>query len=114
MPTYCDGFQDQGVLSDIRVCVFFSDGLFGQCRSSKHDQVQYQVTVPVLKRMQEVLKQLMLQGTVGRVEHEWLPVSHLAETAGVKIQSMFLSKVGFMARLKSNKTVEVCRDWPKD
>ncbi|MEQ2167447.1 hypothetical protein GOODEAATRI_004293 [Goodea atripinnis] len=38
------------------------DGLFGQCRSSKEDQVQYQVTVPVLKRMQEVLKQLMLQG----------------------------------------------------
>ncbi|MEQ2233827.1 hypothetical protein ILYODFUR_025795 [Ilyodon furcidens] len=37
-------------------------GLFGQCRSSKEDQVQYQVTVPVLKRMQEVLKQLMLQG----------------------------------------------------
>uniref|UniRef100_A0A8C6MAY1 Protein tyrosine phosphatase receptor type Na n=1 Tax=Nothobranchius furzeri TaxID=105023 RepID=A0A8C6MAY1_NOTFU len=33
-----------------------------QCRSSKQDQVQYQVTVPVLKRMQEVLKQLMLQG----------------------------------------------------
>uniref|UniRef100_A0A673B5J2 Protein tyrosine phosphatase receptor type Na n=1 Tax=Sphaeramia orbicularis TaxID=375764 RepID=A0A673B5J2_9TELE len=38
------------------------DGLFGQCRSSKQDQVQYQVSVPVLKRMQEVLKQLMLQG----------------------------------------------------
>ncbi|XP_077436351.1 protein tyrosine phosphatase receptor type Na isoform X2 [Vanacampus margaritifer] len=38
------------------------DGLFGQCRSSKQDRVQYQVTVPVLKRMQEVLKQLMLQG----------------------------------------------------
>uniref|UniRef100_A0A3B5LNL1 Protein tyrosine phosphatase receptor type Na n=1 Tax=Xiphophorus couchianus TaxID=32473 RepID=A0A3B5LNL1_9TELE len=45
-------------------CVQFSrcDGLFGQCQSSKHDQIQYQVTVPVLKRMQEVLKQLMLQG----------------------------------------------------
>ncbi|XP_061547687.1 protein tyrosine phosphatase receptor type Na isoform X2 [Phycodurus eques] len=38
------------------------DGLFGQCRSSKQDRVWYQVTVPVLKRMQEVLKQLMLQG----------------------------------------------------
>uniref|UniRef100_A0A3Q2QE70 Protein tyrosine phosphatase receptor type Na n=1 Tax=Fundulus heteroclitus TaxID=8078 RepID=A0A3Q2QE70_FUNHE len=37
-------------------------GLFGQCRSSSQDLVQYQVTVPVLKRMQEVLKQLMLQG----------------------------------------------------
>ena len=43
------------------VCVV-SDGLFGQCHSSKQDQVQYQVSVPVLKRMQEVLKQLMLQG----------------------------------------------------
>lgn len=38
------------------------DGLFGQCRGSKQDQVQYQVSIPVLKRMQEVLKQLMLQG----------------------------------------------------
>ncbi|KAG7254171.1 hypothetical protein CRUP_037484, partial [Coryphaenoides rupestris] len=36
------------------------DGLFGRCRSSKQDQVQYQVSVAVLKRMQEVLKQLML------------------------------------------------------
>ncbi|XP_015259190.1 PREDICTED: receptor-type tyrosine-protein phosphatase-like N [Cyprinodon variegatus] len=46
----------------IRDQVCYDDGLFGQCRSSKQDQVQYQVTVPVLKRMQEVLKQLMLQG----------------------------------------------------
>ncbi|XP_037344724.1 protein tyrosine phosphatase receptor type Na [Pungitius pungitius] len=38
------------------------DGLFGQCRTSKQDLVQYQVTVPVLKRMQEVLKQLMQEG----------------------------------------------------
>uniref|UniRef100_A0A8C8DRN4 Protein tyrosine phosphatase receptor type Na n=1 Tax=Oryzias sinensis TaxID=183150 RepID=A0A8C8DRN4_9TELE len=41
---------------------FYPDGLFGQCQSSKQDLVQYQVSVPVLKRMQEVLKQLMLQG----------------------------------------------------
>uniref|UniRef100_A0A668ADX3 Protein tyrosine phosphatase receptor type Na n=1 Tax=Myripristis murdjan TaxID=586833 RepID=A0A668ADX3_9TELE len=40
----------------------FEYGLFGQCRGSKQDQVQYQVSIPVLKRMQEVLKQLMLQG----------------------------------------------------
>ncbi|XP_045563407.1 receptor-type tyrosine-protein phosphatase-like N [Salmo salar] len=39
-----------------------TDGLFGQCRTSKQDQVKFQVSVPVLKRMQEVLKQLMLQG----------------------------------------------------
>uniref|UniRef100_A0A3Q1C547 Protein tyrosine phosphatase receptor type Na n=2 Tax=Amphiprion TaxID=80969 RepID=A0A3Q1C547_AMPOC len=46
----------------LHMCVFIPDGLFGQCRTSKQDQVQYQVSVPVLKRMQEVLKQLMLQG----------------------------------------------------
>ncbi|XP_072301153.1 protein tyrosine phosphatase receptor type Na isoform X2 [Eucyclogobius newberryi] len=39
-----------------------ADGLFGQCRTSGQDQVQYQVSVPVLKRMQEVLKQLMEKG----------------------------------------------------
>ncbi len=42
------------------VCV--TDKLFGQCRSSRHDQVQYQVSVPVLQRLQEVLKELMRQG----------------------------------------------------
>ena len=51
-----------GKLKMLRSCVFIPDGLFGQCRSSKQDLVQYQVSVPVLKRMQEVLKQLMLQG----------------------------------------------------
>uniref|UniRef100_A0A8C9Y727 Protein tyrosine phosphatase receptor type Na n=1 Tax=Sander lucioperca TaxID=283035 RepID=A0A8C9Y727_SANLU len=34
-------------------------GLFGQCRSSKQDLVQYQVSVPVLKRMQEHLSNMM-------------------------------------------------------
>ncbi|KAK9537483.1 hypothetical protein VZT92_005096 [Zoarces viviparus] len=43
-------------------CNIPKDGLFGQCRTSKQDLVQYQVSVAVLKRMQEVLKQLMLQG----------------------------------------------------
>ncbi|KAM8856879.1 protein tyrosine phosphatase receptor type Na isoform 1-T1 [Synchiropus picturatus] len=38
------------------------DGLFGQCLSSKQDRVQYQVSVAVLRRMQDVLKQLMQQG----------------------------------------------------
>ncbi|XP_022596723.1 receptor-type tyrosine-protein phosphatase-like N [Seriola dumerili] len=55
-----------GCLFERKLCTrdqFCSDdGLFGQCLSSKQDQVQYQVSVPVLKRMQEVLKQLMLQG----------------------------------------------------
>ncbi|KAM9343493.1 protein tyrosine phosphatase receptor type Na [Pholidichthys leucotaenia] len=61
------GVSDRyGCLFERKLCTrdqFCSnDGLFGQCRSSKHDQVQYQVSVPVLKRMQEVLKQFMLQG----------------------------------------------------
>ncbi|XP_070693630.1 protein tyrosine phosphatase receptor type Na [Pempheris klunzingeri] len=61
------GMSDKyGCLFERKLCTrdqFCSDdGLFGQCRNSKQDQVQYQVSVPVLKRMQEVLKQLMLQG----------------------------------------------------
>ncbi|CAL8240882.1 unnamed protein product [Merluccius merluccius] len=59
------GISDKyGCLFERKLCPLeqfcSDDGLFGQCRSSKQDQVQYQVTVPVLKRMQEVLKQLML------------------------------------------------------
>uniref|UniRef100_A0A672SIG9 Receptor-type tyrosine-protein phosphatase-like N n=1 Tax=Sinocyclocheilus grahami TaxID=75366 RepID=A0A672SIG9_SINGR len=55
-----------GCLFEKRLCSreqFCSDDkLFGQCRSSRHDQVQYQASVPVLQRLQEVLKELMLQG----------------------------------------------------
>uniref|UniRef100_A0A4W4GR16 Receptor-type tyrosine-protein phosphatase-like N n=1 Tax=Electrophorus electricus TaxID=8005 RepID=A0A4W4GR16_ELEEL len=55
-----------GCLFDKRLCSreqFCSDDrLFGQCWSSKHEQVQYQVSVSVLRRLQEVLKQLMMQG----------------------------------------------------
>ncbi|KAM9710009.1 protein tyrosine phosphatase receptor type Na isoform 1-T1 [Menidia menidia] len=58
--------EKYGCLFERKLCTrdqFCSDdGLFGQCRGSKQNQVQYQVSVPVLKRMQEVLKQLMLQG----------------------------------------------------
>ncbi|KAI7808520.1 protein tyrosine phosphatase [Triplophysa rosa] len=50
----------KGCVTDVCVCVI--DRLFGQCRSSRHEQVQYQVSVPVLQRLQEVLKQLMIQG----------------------------------------------------
>ncbi|CAN9497880.1 unnamed protein product [Ophioblennius macclurei] len=61
------GVSDKyGCLFERKLCTrdqFCSDDLlFGQCRSSNKDLVQYQVTVPVLRRMQEVLKQLMLQG----------------------------------------------------
>ncbi|KAL4635776.1 receptor-type tyrosine-protein phosphatase-like N isoform X1 [Arapaima gigas] len=38
------------------------DGLFGQCQGPGQGRVQYQVSVPILQRLQEVLKQLMLQG----------------------------------------------------
>ncbi|XP_052005066.1 receptor-type tyrosine-protein phosphatase-like N [Xyrauchen texanus] len=55
-----------GCLFEKRLCPreqFCSDDrLFGQCRRSRQEQVQYQVSVPVLQRLQEVLKQLMIQG----------------------------------------------------
>ncbi|XP_062861430.1 protein tyrosine phosphatase receptor type Na isoform X2 [Trichomycterus rosablanca] len=38
------------------------DKLFGQCVRSRQDEVQYQASVAVLQRLQEVLKQLMMQG----------------------------------------------------
>lgn len=38
------------------------DGLFGQCQGPRQERVQYQLSVPVLQRLQEVLKRLMLQG----------------------------------------------------
>ncbi|XP_056280004.1 protein tyrosine phosphatase receptor type Na isoform X2 [Pseudoliparis swirei] len=61
------GISDKyGCLFERKLCtrdqICSNDGLFGQCRTSKQDLVQYQVSVPILKRMQEVLKQLMLQG----------------------------------------------------
>ncbi|KAA8588253.1 hypothetical protein FQN60_001447 [Etheostoma spectabile] len=72
------GISDKyGCLFERKLCTghqFCSDdGLFGQCRSSKQDLVQYQVTVPVLKRMQEVLKQLMLQVILPSSQPLWLP-----------------------------------------
>ncbi|XP_048090926.1 LOW QUALITY PROTEIN: receptor-type tyrosine-protein phosphatase-like N [Alosa alosa] len=56
-----------GCLFEKRLCPrdqFCSDdGLFGQCRAaSQQEVVQYQVSVPVLHRLQEVLKELMVQG----------------------------------------------------
>ncbi|XP_068602342.1 protein tyrosine phosphatase receptor type Na [Brachionichthys hirsutus] len=58
--------EKYGCLFEVKLCTreqFCSDdGLFGQCLGSRQDKVQYQVSIPVLKRMQEVLKQLMLQG----------------------------------------------------
>ncbi|KAG7330993.1 hypothetical protein KOW79_004962 [Hemibagrus wyckioides] len=55
-----------GCLFEKRLCSreqFCSDDkLFGQCQKSRHEEVRYQVSVPVLQRLQEVLKQLMMQG----------------------------------------------------
>ncbi|XP_075950889.1 receptor-type tyrosine-protein phosphatase-like N isoform X2 [Anarhichas minor] len=42
------------------------DGLFGQCQTPHREPVQYQVSVPVLHRLQEVLKDLMVQGLTWR------------------------------------------------
>lgn len=41
---------------------FCADGLFGQCQAPHQEAVQYQVSVPVLHKLQEVLKDLMVQG----------------------------------------------------
>ncbi|KAM9766883.1 LOW QUALITY PROTEIN: receptor-type tyrosine-protein phosphatase-like N [Menidia menidia] len=38
------------------------DGLFGQCRAPHQDPVQYQLSGPVLHNLQEVLRDLMVQG----------------------------------------------------
>ncbi|XP_028837512.1 receptor-type tyrosine-protein phosphatase-like N isoform X2 [Denticeps clupeoides] len=55
-----------GCLFEKRLCsreqMCADDGLFGQCQLPQQDQVQYQVSVPVLHRLQEVLKELMVQG----------------------------------------------------
>lgn len=39
-----------------------ADGLFGQCQAPHQEPVQYQVSVQVLHKLQEVLKDLMVQG----------------------------------------------------
>ncbi|XP_077176913.1 receptor-type tyrosine-protein phosphatase-like N isoform X3 [Paroedura picta] len=56
-----------GCLFDRRLCsqqeVCVQDGLFGQCQeSSLQDRPYFQVTAPVLQRLQDVLRQLMAQG----------------------------------------------------
>ncbi|XP_063067956.1 receptor-type tyrosine-protein phosphatase-like N [Engraulis encrasicolus] len=55
-----------GCLFEKRLCsrdqLCSDDGLFGQCQGSKQEAVYYQVSVPVLHRLQEVLKELMVQG----------------------------------------------------
>ncbi|XP_010890469.3 receptor-type tyrosine-protein phosphatase-like N isoform X4 [Esox lucius] len=38
------------------------DGLFGQCRLPQQERIQYEVSVTVLHKLQEVLKDLMMQG----------------------------------------------------
>ncbi|KAF3688327.1 Receptor-type tyrosine-protein phosphatase-like N [Channa argus] len=42
------------------------DGLFGQCQAPHQEPVQYQVSIPVLHKLQEVLKDLMVQGLTWR------------------------------------------------
>ncbi|KAM6460489.1 receptor-type tyrosine-protein phosphatase-like N isoform 2-T2 [Liasis olivaceus] len=56
-----------GCLFDRRLCsqqeVCVQDGLFGQCQeSSLRDRPYFQVTAPVLQRLQDILRHLMAQG----------------------------------------------------
>ncbi|XP_062972869.1 receptor-type tyrosine-protein phosphatase-like N isoform X2 [Elgaria multicarinata webbii] len=56
-----------GCLFDRRLCsqqeVCVQDGLFGQCQQSAlRDRPYFQVTAPVLQRLQDVLRHLMAQG----------------------------------------------------
>ncbi|XP_060118000.1 receptor-type tyrosine-protein phosphatase-like N isoform X2 [Heteronotia binoei] len=56
-----------GCLFDRRLCsqreICVQDGLFGQCQeSSLQDRPYFQVTAPVLQRLQDVLRHLMAQG----------------------------------------------------
>uniref|UniRef100_A0A7N8X7K4 Protein tyrosine phosphatase receptor type Nb n=1 Tax=Mastacembelus armatus TaxID=205130 RepID=A0A7N8X7K4_9TELE len=44
----------------------FCYGLFGQCQAPHQEHIQYQVSVPVLRRLQDVLKDLMVQGLTWR------------------------------------------------
>uniref|UniRef100_A0A1A8EVW9 Protein tyrosine phosphatase, receptor type, Nb n=1 Tax=Nothobranchius korthausae TaxID=1143690 RepID=A0A1A8EVW9_9TELE len=44
------------------------DGLFGQCQVPNQEPVRYQVSVPVLHKLQEVLKDLMVQGLTWKDE----------------------------------------------
>ncbi|KAK7877678.1 hypothetical protein WMY93_031597 [Mugilogobius chulae] len=54
-----------GCLFEKKLCVpdqiCSDDGLFGQCHSPAQNPVQYQVSVPLLHRLQQVLKELMEQ-----------------------------------------------------
>ncbi|XP_066467688.1 receptor-type tyrosine-protein phosphatase-like N isoform X2 [Tiliqua scincoides] len=59
--------ETPGCLFDRRLCsqeeVCVPDGLFGQCQESVlQDQPYFQVTEPVLQRLQDVLRHLMAQG----------------------------------------------------
>ncbi|KAI1899121.1 hypothetical protein AGOR_G00058280 [Albula goreensis] len=38
------------------------DGLFGQCQGSTQEKLQFQISEPLLHRLQEALQQLMMQG----------------------------------------------------
>lgn len=52
----------------IRSLPSLADGLFGQCQvGSVQDRPYFQVTSPVLQRLQDVLRHLMAQGERGSV-----------------------------------------------
>nr|XP_057907212.1 receptor-type tyrosine-protein phosphatase-like N isoform X3 [Doryrhamphus excisus] len=55
-----------GCLFEKKLCprdhLCIDDGLFGQCRAPHQDPILYLVSVPTLHKLQEVLKDLMVQG----------------------------------------------------
>lgn len=55
-------FQSVDVFIDEFLVSSCADGLFGQCQAPHQEPVQYQVSVPALHKLQEVLKDLMVQG----------------------------------------------------
>uniref|UniRef100_A0A3Q4HTL1 Protein tyrosine phosphatase receptor type Nb n=1 Tax=Neolamprologus brichardi TaxID=32507 RepID=A0A3Q4HTL1_NEOBR len=58
---FCSFFVVAVMFGNSRIS-FCADGLFGQCQAPHQEPVQYQVSVPVLHKLQEVLKDLMVQG----------------------------------------------------
>lgn len=44
------------------MAVVITDGLFGQCQAAYQQPIHYQVSVQTLHKLQDVLKDLMVQG----------------------------------------------------
>uniref|UniRef100_A0A7N6FBL2 Protein tyrosine phosphatase receptor type Nb n=1 Tax=Anabas testudineus TaxID=64144 RepID=A0A7N6FBL2_ANATE len=61
------GLPPSAALNIMSACLSScADGLFGQCQAPHEEPVQYQVSVPILHKLQEVLRDLMVQGLTWR------------------------------------------------